>query len=243
MIDITKAEVNTLVQLQKAETETVEIEAYLKDVNRKKALLESQLTDFKLTIDKLNSEFELIDKLCADSELEIKLNNDRIDLSSANLKKVSSKDYAVLLREIDNNKKRRDTLENIYLKNLEEKELKEKEVKEQQDMFVQLTQQIKSQQDDIDLKSESDRQRLEEHKIKREQIAKTLNPQILSRFNEVSEMNGGFVVAEVKDEVCRGCFMNIPPQLYIEVRRCNHLIQCPHCNRILYHIESLSEQS
>ncbi len=241
MIDITKVEIDTLVQLQRAETDTVEIESYLKGVEKEKALLELQLTDFEKSLGRLNSELEMISRACIDSEQELKLNDERIEKSSANLKKVNSKDYALLLREIDNNKKRRDTLENLYLKNLDEKELKQRELKEQQEMFAQLTQQIRSQQEDIDRKSQSDRERLEKHRQKREKIAQTLNPQLLSRFNEVSQMSGGLAVVEVRDEVCRGCFMNIPPQLYIEVRRCKLLIQCPHCNKILYHVESLSE--
>lgn len=241
MIDITKTEVNILVELQKAEAETVQIESYLNGVEQEKSLLESKLTDFQTALDKLRTDFDLISKICIDAEQEMKSNDERIEKSSANLKTVSSKDYAVLLREIDNNKKRRDTLENLYLKNLDEKELKEKEVMEQEQLLVQLTQQIKAQQKDIENKTKSDRERLEDHKERRQKIAVTLNPQLLSRFNEISEASGGVAVAEVRDEVCRGCFMNIPPQLYIEVRRCNSLIQCPHCNKILYHIEALSE--
>ncbi|MBF0573870.1 MAG: nucleotide-binding protein, partial [Desulfamplus sp.] len=129
MADITKADVNILVQLQKAEIETVEIESYLKGVEEKKSLLESQLTDFKTALDKLQNDFDIISKTCSDADLEVKLNDDRIEKSSANLKKANSKDYALLLREIDNNKKRREMLENTYLKNLEEKESKEKELK------------------------------------------------------------------------------------------------------------------
>ncbi|MBF0113121.1 MAG: nucleotide-binding protein [Desulfamplus sp.] len=240
MIEITKAEVNTLIQLQKAETETLEIENYLKGVEKEKALLEARLTDFKEGLDRLKNELEIINKACSDADLEVKLNDDRIEKSSANLKKVNSKDYALLLREIDNNKKRRESLENLYLKSLEEKETKEGELKEQELMFEQLTQQIRSQQEDIDRKSQSDKERLEEHKEQRQKIALTLNPQLLSRFNEVSQMSGGVAVVEVNNEVCRGCFMNIPPQLYIEIRRRTYLIQCPHCNKILYHIESLA---
>lgn len=240
MIDITKAEINTLVQLQKAETETVQIELFLNDVEKEKSLLESKLTDFQTALDKLKHDFNLISKACIDADLEMKLNDDRIEKSSENLKKVNSKDYAVLLREIDNNKKRRDSLENLYLKNLEEKELQEKMVIEQEQMFLQLTQQIRSQQEDIDRKSESDRERLKEHMLQRQKIATTLHPQLLSRFNEISQASGGIAVVEVRDEVCRGCFMNIPPQLYIEVRRCTSMIQCPHCNKILYHIEAAS---
>jgi predicted nucleic acid-binding Zn-ribbon protein len=34
-----------------------------------------------------------------------------------------------------------------------------------------------------------------------------------------------------------GCFMNVPPQLCIEVRRWKQMISCPQCSRILYHID------
>jgi len=50
-------------------------------------------------------------------------------------------------------------------------------------------------------------------------------------------MNQGLAVINVKNEICMGCFMNIPPQLYIEVQRENSLILCPQCSRILYHID------
>ncbi|MBF0258539.1 MAG: nucleotide-binding protein [Desulfamplus sp.] len=241
MIDITKTEVNVLVELQKAETETVLIESYLNGVEKEKSLLEEKLGDFQTALDKLKSDFGLTNKACIDADLEMKLNDARIEKSSDNLKKVNSKDYAALLREIDNNKKRRDTLESLYLKNLEEKETQEKVIMEQEQLYLQLTQQIRSQQEDIDRKSQADRERLEEHRLQRRQIAETLNPHILSRFNEISQASGGLAVVEVRDEVCRGCFMNIPPQLYIEIRRCTSLIQCPHCNKILYHIEVLSQ--
>ncbi|MBF0467384.1 MAG: hypothetical protein HQK61_00625 [Desulfamplus sp.] len=126
------------------------------------------------------------------------------------------------------------------MKNLEEKESQEKMIMEQEQLGLQLTQQIRAQQEDIDSKSQSDRERLEEHRLHRQEIAETLSPHILSRFNEISQASSGVAVAEVKNEVCRGCFMNIPPQLYIEIRRCTSLIQCPHCNKILYHVDALS---
>jgi predicted nucleic acid-binding Zn-ribbon protein len=48
---------------------------------------------------------------------------------------------------------------------------------------------------------------------------------------------GGTAVVNVKNGVCLGCFMNIPPQLFIEVTKNNRLILCPSCNRIFYFTE------
>jgi predicted nucleic acid-binding Zn-ribbon protein len=50
-------------------------------------------------------------------------------------------------------------------------------------------------------------------------------------------MNDGEAVAQGKNEVCMGCFMNIPPQLFIEVQRGDKLIKCPQCSRFLFFSE------
>jgi predicted nucleic acid-binding Zn-ribbon protein len=49
------------------------------------------------------------------------------------------------------------------------------------------------------------------------------------------ESSGGIAVTEVKEEVCQGCNMNIPPQLYVEIKSNEEIIQCPQCRRILYY--------
>ena len=48
------------------------------------------------------------------------------------------------------------------------------------------------------------------------------------------EKRNGIAVSTAKNGVCLGCFMNIPPQLFIEVTKNRQLIQCPSCGRILY---------
>jgi predicted nucleic acid-binding Zn-ribbon protein len=41
-------------------------------------------------------------------------------------------------------------------------------------------------------------------------------------------------VVAVWKEVCDGCHMSIPPQLYNELQKSNELITCPSCSRIIY---------
>ena len=38
----------------------------------------------------------------------------------------------------------------------------------------------------------------------------------------------------VKNGTCRGCNMNIPPQLYIVLQRGATIETCPSCHRIIY---------
>ena len=41
-------------------------------------------------------------------------------------------------------------------------------------------------------------------------------------------------VVNVRQETCQGCFVHIPPQMFIEVQKNKEIIRCPNCNRILY---------
>ena len=52
----------------------------------------------------------------------------------------------------------------------------------------------------------------------------------------------GLAIAKVRNEVCTGCNMNIPPQLYNEVLKLNRLIQCPNCKKILSVSSAKSEE-
>jgi hypothetical protein len=41
-------------------------------------------------------------------------------------------------------------------------------------------------------------------------------------------------MVSARNETCQGCFVNVPPQMFIEVQKNNSLVRCPNCNRILY---------
>jgi predicted nucleic acid-binding Zn-ribbon protein len=62
-----------------------------------------------------------------------------------------------------------------------------------------------------------------------------INRETYNLYMGLIESSGGIAVTEVKEEVCQGCNMNIPPQLYVEIKSNEEIIQCPQCRRILYY--------
>jgi len=81
------------------------------------------------------------------------------------------------------------------------------------------------------------RQRLSvttEQTERREVISKQLEANLVKLYDILKEKRQGLGVVGAKDETCQGCFVNIPPQMFIEVQKNNALIRCPNCNRILY---------
>ena len=69
---------------------------------------------------------------------------------------------------------------------------------------------------------------------RREALTKQIEARLFKLYDTLKEKRRGVGVVNVKSETCQGCFLNIPPQMYIEVQKNNALIQCPNCNRILY---------
>ncbi len=67
----------------------------------------------------------------------------------------------------------------------------------------------------------------------RETFTKGIDKNVLSQYNLIKSRRNGIAVVEINSNTCSGCFMNLPPQLVIEVRKKNKIIQCPSCQRIL----------
>ncbi len=239
MNDISKQDIETLVKLQEAESEIVRLKAVLEKVEKEKAKLAGKLKQFGAALEEKKDNFLKASSGCRDIEREIQIVDERIVKSNEKLRMVkTNKEYQLLLREVDDNKKRKDALETQLLEFFEEKEKMDAIVQESEKEFKLLKDQIEAEQDEIEKKSIDDRELLDEFLERQEDIGKSLDRSLMDRFARISKMNKGLAVVNVQNEVCMGCFMNIPPQLYIEVQRGSSLISCPQCSRILYYMNT-----
>ncbi|MDY0219777.1 MAG: C4-type zinc ribbon domain-containing protein [Desulfobacterium sp.] len=238
MQEITREDIGILVKLQKAETETVRIESFLKKIETEKIGVEKELVAFKTALENYKDALGKAEALCRDTEAEVQMLGERVVRSNEKLRQVkTNKEYQALQREVDDNRKRKEALETSFVQFLEDKEAKETLVSHREVELAQLTEKIRAEQEEMDKKGQNDRDLLDQYRHQREEIGEKLEPSLYRQFNQISDANGGLAVVEVRERLCRGCFMSIPHQLYIEVQRCNSLILCPQCNRILYFAE------
>lgn len=236
-----KADIKNLAKLQKAEQEIIRLDNVLLGFNQEKKKIGIELLEFEDLLNIEKDKFKVVDSLCKEYENEIQVLLDRIQKSNENLRMVkTNKEYQALKRELDDNTKRKSSLEDELFEQIEKKEEIQKILEEREKDYVQLKERIESEKEDIDKKSKDDRGSLEEFKIQKKKIGESLDPTIFEQFKIISKMNGGEAVAQGKNEVCMGCFMNIPPQLFIEVQRGDKLIKCPQCSRFLFYNEEKS---
>ncbi len=68
---------------------------------------------------------------------------------------------------------------------------------------------------------------------RRDQVAADVDASLRARYEQLLERRGGAAVVEVRNGICQGCFMNLPPQLHNELQRSGDVRACPNCNRML----------
>jgi hypothetical protein len=146
----------------------------------------------------------------------------------------TNKEYEAILKEVETLEMRNSQIEDEILEAMEE-----------MDRVRGLVQNIERDFDQARLRYEGERkERTEELALADEDLRATreksqalrekVPPDILKRYETIRNASAGVAVIGVWKEVCQGCRMNLPPQLYNEIQREEEIRFCPNCNRILY---------
>ncbi len=201
--------------------------------------MEDELFSVRQKIDKEKEIIDELEKERRKKEKELEVEKDKIKKLEVRLYDVkTNKEYQALLKEIEAAKEANDRTEedvlvlmdkvedlkkdyensNIQLKNIEkeseaEKVTIDKEIKSMDEVIAKLTQE-------------------------RDNLLSVVSENLRNIYGILRERRGGIAVTNVKNGVCLGCNMNIPPQLFLEVTKNKQLIQCPSCNRILFFREN-----
>lgn len=69
---------------------------------------------------------------------------------------------------------------------------------------------------------------------KRNEYISQVDESIFSLYERVQKIRKGSGIALVKNLICSGCFVSIPPQLAHQLDRLSAVITCPSCSRILF---------
>ena len=83
------------------------------------------------------------------------------------------------------------------------------------------------------------------HKLSKEakKVEEEIQPKNRARFLRLLESKQGTSVSKVVDGSCSLCHFALRPHLQQRVRRCEEIIDCEHCHRILYIEETLTDDS
>ena len=189
----------------------------------------------KEKIQKEREKIESLEKERRQKERNLSAEQEKIKRAEGRMFEVkTNKEYQALLSEIEAIKEATSREEEEILQILEEiDEVKKNLLKREKEVTTTL-EKTEREKKKIQEKTDQSEGLWREQKERREALSKQLESNLFKLYNTLKEKRQGVGVVNVKAETCQGCFVNIPPQMFIEVQKTNALIRCPNCNRILY---------
>jgi len=240
MLNNMKEQINILVKLQKIETETDSTKLKLSDVSKRLETLDDDLKEFERTIEDQESIINELKKRYRDYESDAQMNFELEKKSQEKLRSVkTNREYQSILKEIEDIKAKNSKIEDEMIGCLDLMDETEKVIATKKDEYLQLDDSIKNEKVSINQEVEHGKKKLAELETDRKGVYSMAEPELLKKYFIIKDQNqGGLAVVPVKDAVCHGCNVNLPPQLYNELHRCETLKFCPICHRIIYLKES-----
>ena len=195
------------------------------------------------TIADYKEQFALGEKRRRELEATITDEAERIKDRQTKLMSIqTNREYQSILKEIEDTKLANQQREEELTLLLEQSELIEKKIEEISkrcaEQELQLENDSKRVAQEVS-KLEADKQKITKT---RDAQAKKVDPKYLTRYEMLRVKRNGLAVTGVTRGVCRGCNMNIPPQMFNQLMKEEELLSCPTCNRMMYHMPELEER-
>jgi hypothetical protein len=236
MPSVTQEQITSLVKLQKIEIETSSIKKQLSTVDQRIEVLDKKLLDFNQTIEGQKTLINELNEKYRTYESDLQMHLDRKKKSEAKLSSVkTNKEYQSSLKEIDDLENINSKIEDDMIEFLDRIEEAENVLKAKTTEFSELETQMKTEKEIIQKEAEEGRHRLGNLDAEWKTVSGDIEAEVLATYNQIKENQAYKIgIVAVKDAVCQGCHMNIPPQMYNELQRGDSLKRCPLCERIIY---------
>ena len=238
-----KKQIESLVKLQNIETEYSRIVSKLNDVSSRFEALDAGVEELRQAIDKEAAQIRELKKKYREHESDVQMNISRIKKSKERLSAVkTNREYLSMLKEIEKLEAMNSQIEDEMLEGLELMERIEEAVSTKENEFITRSDQVDREKENIHTETEHGKNKLAQLDAELKEYYSMIEPVLLNRFIKIKEQQAGkTAIVPVKDAVCQGCNLNLPPQMYNELHLGNTLKFCPNCQRIIYLEKSISD--
>jgi predicted nucleic acid-binding Zn-ribbon protein len=181
---------------------------------------------------------EELEKERKKKEKELEADKEKIKKFESKLYEVkTNKEYQALLKEIESAKGINDKTEEEILVLMEKGEELKKDHEAAAKELVKLESEYGAERKRLEDELRSIDAVISGLKANRDSLLDLVDEDLKATYSTLIERRDGLAVVNVRNGVCLGCFMNIPPQLFIEATKNRQVILCPSCNRIFYFID------
>jgi predicted nucleic acid-binding Zn-ribbon protein len=227
-------ELNQLVELQKLDSQLLQLESLKGDLPHQVDHLKQEVDETRKSYEEKVQKLKAYQREKGIVEMEIKALEGKQKKYQTQLFEVkTNREYDAVTHEIESVKS--------------ETEKKESRLLELMDLETETAESIKTTNEHVETltglldrrsaelaqtlaKTEKDEAALQHERNK---IVRTMTPRLLSTYDRIRKAKNGFAVAPVIRNACGGCYKTLPPQRILEIRQMNRIYLCEVCGRIL----------
>ena len=225
-----------LVNLQETDSHLIEKRYFIEKIPLRIHEVDQPLKQAKAELERLKQKTDLLSKKKRDKERLLEKTNEKIRKMKARVADLkTNKEYQAHLKEVEAFEKEIAGIEDEILVIMEELDAATKQQKSKEGDVSREEQNLKVFKAELDKEVERYENELSALKEERAKLTGSIAADIYDKYMMLLRTGNGVAVTQAKNELCTGCNMNIPPQLYVEIRKNEEIVQCPQCLRILFY--------
>lgn len=225
----------TLIELQTIDLRIVEIKEQERKLPALLQAAEAPVLSATQQLDALVTELEALTKERRDRERDLEAHEAQVAKLRNRLTELkTNKEYQAHLFEIEMANKKKSAMEEQILLLMERIEAGQQRQKEAKATLTEAQRIFTQEKARSDAASERLRKELSELEERRQHVAAGIDGSLLGRYKKLKGARKDVAIVPVKNGICSGCRLQLPPQLVAEVKRSNVLQSCSYCHRILY---------
>lgn len=228
--------IEQLIVLQSIDLEIDAIESSIKAEQNALDARITALAEREQNIVKLTEKIGALDKQKRELEAEAADRLGHVKERQSKMMLVQTgREQTALLKEIEDGKKSVKENEDKIVELMEESESLIAKVEEEKNLLKGEKELVEEEKEKVRSAIETINKNKKAKDVERQNQAQVVEPRLLKKYDTLRSHRNGLAVANVLHGVCQGCFMSIPPQKYNMLLKGDQLLDCPSCQRIVYH--------
>lgn len=224
-----------LIRLQRAETELKRVESELAEAPRQKAQLDDHLAEERRRLDVARDALAVSQKARRQFEGELQdLETKRSRYKGQLMEVKTNKEYTAMLHEIEAVEREIRGREDLILAEMEKTEALTSETKREEVTFKEVESRYRDEGRALEARAEALKTESSRRAAERDAVAATVPQDLRELFQRVAKLRGA-AVALASDGMCQLCHMKLRPQMYLDLKHNDAVVQCPACSRILFY--------
>ena len=155
----------------------------------------------------------------------------------------TNKEYAALLKEIEESERRVDGLEEAFISEMLLEDDIQKEIRAANQKLAEGQDKLTLEKEQVFLKKQETEARVALLESQKGGLLPDLPKEQVALYHRLLKNKGGDALSPVTDDYCSICHMRVRPQVLNELKEAKTVILCENCGRILYWKEKPEDQA